>query len=217
MLKKKINGVWQHCYSIKKKISGAWTDTSRKYLQRYTNGAWEIIRFPEITIIGYSFGVSGGRQNVYCTRREATSTVTFLNHFGVRNYDYTGSSYRTTKGYFGTLPVKTQDVLSGILEYGNTMNDYCTTNVRISIVNFASETSTSFSNLYTIINNGTASQSGYTFSYTFGNSYDNIGIYIECKTKTSSSSSPADAHGHIESLKINDVTIYTPTRISYEL
>lgn len=213
MFKKKINGTWQHCYSIKKKISGAWTDTSRKYLQRYTNGSWEIIRFPEITIIGYSFGVSGGTQEVYCTRRE---TPSFLNNFGVRNWNYTGSSYRTTKGYFGTFPATTQDVLSGALTYSNTMNDYCTTNVRISIVNFASETSTSFSNLYTIIDNGSASQSGYTFSYTFRNSYDNIGIYIECKAKTSSSSSPASANGYLTSLKINDVTIYTPT-ISYEL
>jgi hypothetical protein len=216
MLKKKINGTWQHCYSVKKKISGAWTDTSRKYLQTYTNGSWERIRFPEITIIGYSFGSSGRTQEVYCTRRESSTTTTFLNHFGVRNNNYTGSSYRTTKGYFGTLPVKTQDVLSGALTYNNTDSDYCTSNVRISIVNFASETSTSFSNIYTIINNGSASQPDYTFSYTFSSSYNNIGIYIEVKVKTSSSSYPVRANGYISSLKINDVTIYTPT-ISYEL
>lgn len=215
MLKKKINGVWQNCYSIKKKISGAWTDTSRKYLQRYTNGAWETIRFPEITIIGYSFGVSGGTQEVYCTRREATSTVTFLNNFGVRNRNYTGSSYRTTQGYFGTFSAVAGDVIGGTLNYTNTFNDYVTTNVRISIVNFTSETSTSFSNLYTIIDSGTATQSGYTFDYTLRNNYDNIGIYIECKAKTSSSSSSASANGYLSNLYVNDTRIYTPT-ISYE-
>ena len=65
---------------------------------------------------------------------------------------------------------------------------------------------TNYTNLFTFIYNYTDIQR---------NNCDNIGIYIEVKTKTFSNSYSASPNGYINDLYVNHTAIYTPT-ISYE-
>ena len=65
---------------------------------------------------------------------------------------------------------------------------------------------TNDTNLCTIIDNDTDIQR---------NNCDNIGIYIEVKTKTFSNSYSASPNGYIKDLYVNNTAIYTPT-ISYK-
>lgn len=217
MLKKKINGAWKHCYNVKRLKNGTWNDLNYQTigypgLSRYTNGTWVRIYFPEISIIGYSFGTSGGNNEVYCLRQEGTY---FKSEFGVYDRNYYGSSTRTTKGYFGTFPAISGDTIECYLNYENTSSSYGSTNVIIKLVNFSSGSSTSYSTIRTIIDTGTATQSGYTFNYTFSSSYNNVGFYIETKASTGSGSTASRASADIDYLEINNTRIYVPT-ISYE-
>jgi len=217
MLKKKINGVWQNCYKVKRARNGSWYDLNYQTigypgLSRYTNGSWVRIYFPEITIIGYSFGTSGGNNEVYCLRQEGTY---FKSEFGVSDSYYYGSSTRTTKGYFGTFPAVSGDILECSLDYENTSSSYGSTNVIIRLVNFSSESSTSYSTIRTIIDSSSSTQSGYTFNYTFSSSYNNVGFYIETKASAGSGSTASSANATIDYLVLNNNRIYVPT-ISYE-
>lgn len=206
--------MWQNCYKVKRARNGSWYDLNYQTigLSRYTNGSWVRIRFPEITIIGYSFGTSGGNNKVYCLRQEGTY---FKSEFGVYDSYYYGSSTRTTKGYFGTFTAVSGDTLKCYLDYENTSSDYGSTNVIIRLVNFSSESSTSYSNIYTIIDNSGSTQSGYTFDYTFRSSYNNVGFYIETKASAGSGSTASRANACIDYLELNGKRIYVPT-ISYK-
>ena len=193
MLKKKINGAWQNCYSLQCKYSGSWININyQRTFSRYTDGAWVKILFPEISIIGYSFGTSGGTNYVY------SGSSTYYDTFGVFDSNYYGSSIRYTKGYFGTFPVVSGDVISGSLSYENTSSAYGSTYVIVRLVNFSSASSTTNTTIYTIIANGSATQSGYTFNYTFSRAYDNIGFYIETRASAGSGSVASRANAHVE-------------------
>lgn len=173
MLKKKINGVWQNCYVVKNKVSGSWVDIKRsggKYLKRYTNGSWVKIYYPEIFRIGYSFGSRGGWNTII----QKTGEIYIADH----EFPYT--SPRTTKAYYGTFPVVSGDVLTGSTKY-NIYGDSDYNSIKVSIVNFSSSTSTSYSTIYVIRTDDSSGGSSETFRYRFSNSYNNIGLYLETK------------------------------------
>lgn len=173
MLKKKINGAWQNCYVVKNKVSGSWVDIKRsggKPLKRYTNGSWVLIYYPEINRIGYSFGPRGGWNTIY----NSNSKITISDH------EYDATYPRTTKAYYGTFPVVSGDVLTGSTEY-NIYGDSDYNSIKVSIVNFSSSTSTSYSTIYVIRTADSSGGSSQTFSYRFSNSYNNIGLYLETK------------------------------------
>lgn len=173
MLKKKINGAWQNCYVVKNKVSGSWVDIKRsggKYLKRYTNGSWVRIYYPEIFRIGYSFGPRSG----WNTISQRTGSIYIADH------EYGATYPRTTKAYYGTFPVVSGDVLTGSTEY-NIYGDSDYNSIKVSIVNFSSSTSTSYSTIYVIRTADSSGGSSETFRYRFSNSYNNIGLYLETK------------------------------------
>lgn len=201
MLKKKINGAWQNCYVVKNKVSGSWVDIKRsggKYLKRYTNGSWVRIYYPEIFRIGYSFGSRGG----WNTISQRTGRIYIADH----EFPYT--STRTTKAYYGTFPVVSGDVLTGSTDYSIYGYSDATNSIKVSIVNFSSSTSTSFSTIYTIRNASSSGGSSQTFSYTFRSSYSYVGLYLETKASESYDyNTTSNVDLYVEDLALNDAEL----------
>ena len=200
MLKKKINGTWQDCYTVKRNQSGTWSyldykSTNKPGLSRYTNGAWEKIYLRQISIINYVIPTNiNGFVGIVSSSADNSFWVTFTS--------YTGSTVKYAKGYFGTFPVSSGDHLEGTLSYytiGTGVHS-----ILISIVNFASATSTTLTTLTNLVSTSSGSATNSAFSYTFSQSYDYVGFFIQAGASYNSGGTFPGIQGKINSLYIND-------------